>query len=86
MFVKEQAGLFALMLRIMPSHLSLITDSMKTQGKLLIGLGWSEGTHFIKNGSQRKTQTFVKEERIYQQIFTFMIKNFGVGEFRKLRF
>lgn len=62
------------MLGLTPSRLSLVTESMKTQGKLSIGLGWSEGAHFLKMDLRKRNRLWLKRNRIYQQIFMFMIK------------
>lgn len=47
---------------------------MKTQGKLLIGLGWSEGAHFIKIDLRKRNRLLLERNRICQQVFMFEIK------------
>lgn len=52
-----------LVLRITPEPFVLNNRKHKTQGKLLIGLGWSEGANFIKIVLGKKKQPFVKWEQ-----------------------
>lgn len=51
---------------------------MKTQGKLLIGLGWSEGTHFIKIDLKKWNKLYQKELNLPAGFYIWDLrKNFG---------
>lgn len=54
------------------------TKSTKTQGKLLIGLGWSEGAHFIKIGLKKWNRLYQKELNLPADFYIWYLrKNFG---------